>query len=257
MSEKGLLPRHRSHLFHPEKRQESKKMSEANFKLNRRSFLQAGAVGTMLSAGYSANAFAQSETPHLSDYQPEYFTADEWKFIVAATDRLIPAEGDGPGALDAHVPIFIDRQMAGDFGNAADWYMEGPHDPDAPAELGYQSPLTPAEAYRAGIAELNALCQTEHGAVFAELDKQTKDAVLAALDAGEIKLSSTQGADLFDLLLQNTKEGYFADPMYGGNHEMAAWNHIGFPGARASFREWVGVEKPYPLGPVDISGKRG
>ncbi|WP_296991154.1 gluconate 2-dehydrogenase subunit 3 family protein [Thalassospira sp. UBA1131] len=232
-------------------------MSEENFKLSRRRFLQAGAVGTMLSAGYSASAIAQSDTPHLSDYQPEYFTAAEWDFIVAATDRLIPADGEGPGALDAHVPIFIDRQLVGSFGQAADWYMEGPHDPNAPAALGYQSPLTPAEAYRAGIAELNTWCKENHGAVFAELEKETKDAVLTSLEKGDIELADTKGANLFDLLLQNTKEGYFADPMYGGNHEMAAWNHIGFPGARASFREWVGIEKPYPLGPVDISGKRG
>ncbi|MCC9625957.1 gluconate 2-dehydrogenase subunit 3 family protein [Thalassospira sp. MA62] len=233
-------------------------MSDANFKLSRRRFLQAGAAGTMLSAGYTSGALAQSSgTPPLSEYQPVYLTADEWKFIMAATDRLIPADGEGPGALDVRVPVFIDLQLAGSFGNADDWYMEGPHDPNAPAQLGYQSPLTPAEVYRAGIAELNKWCENTHGDVFANLDKATKDEVLTALDKGDIKLESTQGADLFDLLLQNTKEGYFADPQYGGNYEMASWNFIGFPGARASFREWVGVEKPYPLGPVDISGKRG
>lgn len=232
-------------------------MSDANFKLNRRRFLQAGAAGTMLSAGYASGAFAQTATVPLSDFQPVFFTADEWKFVMAATDRLIPADGDGPGALDTRVPVFIDGQMAGPFGQAADWYMQGPHDPNAPAQLGYQSPLTPAEVYRAGIAELNAWCQDNHSAVFAELDKDTKDKVLTALEKGEIKLASTQGASLFGLLLQNTKEGYFADPIYGGNHEMAAWQYIGFPGARASFREWVGIEKPYPLGPVSISGKRG
>ncbi|WP_417805686.1 gluconate 2-dehydrogenase subunit 3 family protein [Thalassospira lucentensis] len=232
-------------------------MSDANFKLNRRRFLQAGAAGTMLSAGYASGAFAKTATPALSEFTPEFFTADEWKFVMAATDRLIPADGEGPGALDARVPVFIDGQMAGPFGHAADWYMEGPHDPNAPAQLGYQSPLTPAEVYRAAIAELNAWCNDKHGSIFAELDKATKDSVLTALEKGEIKLESTKGANFFSLLLQNTKEGYFADPMYGGNHDMVAWKYIGFPGARASFREWVGVEKPYPLGPVDISGKRG
>ena len=232
-------------------------MSDANFKLSRRRFLQAGAAGTMLSAGYSSAALSKTSTVPLSEYQPTYFTAEEWKFVMAATDRLIPADGEGPGALDARVPVFIDGQMAGPFGQAADWYMEGPHDPNAPAQLGYQSPLTPAEVYRAAITELNAWCQDKHGSVFAELDKATKDSVLTALEKGEIKLTSTQGANFFSLLLQNTKEGYFADPMYGGNHEMVAWQYIGFPGARASFREWVGIDKPYPLGPVSISGKRG
>jgi len=64
--------------------------------------------------------------------------------------------------------------------------------------------------------------------------------------------------DFFALLLQNTKEGFFADPAYGGNYKMAGWNYIGFPGARGAYREWANVKgAPYPLGPVSISGDRG
>ncbi|MFD2377610.1 hypothetical protein ACFSTJ_09290 [Ottowia pentelensis] len=46
--------------------------------------------------------------------------------------------------------------------------------------------------------------------------------------------------------------------MYGGNHQMVGWKHIGFPGARGAFLEWANdQDKPYPLGPVAISGARG
>ncbi len=176
--------------------------------------------------------------------------------MMAATARLVPSEGDGPGAIETRVPVFIDRQLAGDFGRAADWYMEGPHVPEAPVELGYQSPLPPAQVYRNGIAELDEWCRANHGASFVKLDAANQGATLSALENDDITLSSTQGASFFGLLLQNTKEGYFADPMYGGNHGMAAWVYIGFPGARASFLEWVGVERAYPLGPVSISGER-
>ena len=45
--------------------------------------------------------------------------------------------------------------------------------------------------------------------------------------------------------------------MYGGNKGMAAWKMINFPGARASFLEWVGQHNVrYPLGPVSIMGER-
>jgi gluconate 2-dehydrogenase gamma chain len=58
-------------------------------------------------------------------------------------------------------------------------------------------------------------------------------------------------------LLANTKEGYFADPVHGGNHGMQSWKYIGFPGARASYAEWVDQHnKKYPLGPVSIKGER-
>lgn len=225
-----------------------------NLTATRRIFLQTTAAGAAFSA---LPVWAQSPAPEpLEKYKPQFFTADEWEFILAATARLIPSDGEGPGAIETRVPVFIDLQLLGDFGNAADWYMEGPHVADAPAQLGYQSPLTPAQVYRAGIAEFDDWCRSNHGAAFAGLDTNLQDSALQQLDKKEIELTSTMGANLFDLLLQNTKEGYFADPMYGGNHGMAAWVYIGFPGARAAFLEWVGVDKAYPLGPVSISGER-
>ena len=43
----------------------------------------------------------------------------------------------------------------------------------------------------------------------------------------------------FELLLKNTQEGFFADPIYGGNRDMVGWKMIGFPGARYDYRDWV------------------
>lgn len=61
----------------------------------------------------------------------------------------------------------------------------------------------------------------------------------------------------FNQILANTKEGYFADPMYGGNLHMGSWKMIGFPGARADFKDWVSqYGKVYPLGPVSIGGEK-
>ncbi len=74
----------------------------------------------------------QADTVPLEQYLPEYFNASEWAFIIAATARLIPSEGDGPGAYETRVPVFIDRQLASSYGLAVDWYMQGPHVPDAP-----------------------------------------------------------------------------------------------------------------------------
>ena len=224
---------------------------------SRRSFLKASAA-TVAFSGIAATAQAQTAEPPppLEDYEPEYFTAGEWAFILAATARLIPSDGDGPGAIEARVPVFIDRQMTGDYGSADDWYMEGPHDAAADPLLGWQSPLPPAQVYREGIAAFDAWCESEHGAILAELAPEAQDAALTSLQKGEVGLQP-EIRDFFTILLQNTKEGYFADPMYGGNHGMQSWVYIGFPGARASFREWAGRhDTPYPLGPVSISGER-
>jgi gluconate 2-dehydrogenase gamma chain len=48
-------------------------------------------------------------------YSPRYFTNDEWAFLQAACGRLIPADANGPGALELGVPEFIDREMEGAF----------------------------------------------------------------------------------------------------------------------------------------------
>ena len=45
-------------------------------------------------------------------------------------------------------------------------------------------------------------------------------------------------------------EGFFADPLYGGNKDMAAWKMVGFPGARYDYRDHIDKHNvPYPRGP--------
>lgn len=223
---------------------------------DRRFVLKAALGGTALISTLGISE-AQAPAALLDGYTPAYFKPDEWAFIRAACARLIPSEGDGPGAIEAQVPVFIDKQMAGDFGKASDWYMLAPHDPAADPRLGFQSPLTPAQIYREGIAAIDTWCKTEKGKAFAELDASVQDDVLTLMQAHKIPLKA-ELRDLFTFLLQNTKEGFFADPMYGGNYRMAGWKHIGFPGARGSFREWANdKDQAYPLGPVSISGERG
>jgi gluconate 2-dehydrogenase gamma chain len=211
-----------------------------------------GGGGTMLSA-----SAALGDSPSASGYQPTYFDAAEWRFINAATDRLIPSNDDGPGALDLHVPEFIDRQMETDYGHGARWYLQGPFRPEADFTLGYQLSYTPRELYRVSISELNAWCVETRGEEFAELDGGIRDEVLGLLQMGHVTLPSVKASEFFIQLLANTKEGYFADPMYGGNRDMGSWKMIGFPGARADFKDWAAQPgKIYPLGPVSILGEK-
>ncbi|GHC31683.1 hypothetical protein GCM10010082_27410 [Kushneria pakistanensis] len=215
-----------------------------------------------LGSGVTLTAQAAEQAPALSDYSPLFFNDDEWAFILAACDRLIPSQGNGPGALEAHVPVFIDRQLDGDYGHATDWYMEGPFVAGSP-DLGFQYPYTPREVYQRGIALTQRWCQQTHGASFDALDAQTRDQVLSDLEKGNIDFAAMDeewlpAADFFSGLLQNTHEGYFADPIYGGNRHMGPWKMVGFPGARGSFRDWVDQhDVEYPLGPVSLSGERG
>jgi gluconate 2-dehydrogenase gamma chain len=185
---------------------------------------------------------------------PRFFNPEEWSTIQAAVDRLIPKDAEGPGALELDVPVFIDRQMEGAFGHAATWYMQGPFHPDAPPLSGYQSPMTPRDLYRTGIAALDTYCRAHFSSKrFVDLNSTDQDKVLHGLDAGTIKLEHASARNFIALLWQNTKEGYFADPIHGGNKNAASWTMIGFPGARADYLDWVAQPgKVYPLGTVTI-----
>ena len=189
-------------------------------------------------------------------YLPKYFTTEEWAFINAACARLIPADDSGPGAIESGVPAFIDRQLEGPFGHAARWYTQGPYIAAAP-EFGYQGKATPREVYRFGITAIDQYCRENLGGKrFSECDAAFQDQLLRDVESGHLAFDRVGGTTFFGWLLQNTKEGYLADPIHGGNKDMGSWKMIGFPGARADFADWVGRHgERYPLGPVGVAGQ--
>lgn len=195
-------------------------------------------------------------TPPKSDYQPSFFTAEEWAFVQAAVSRIIPADDLGPGALEAGAAEFIDRQMNTPYATGAQWYMQGPFVTDAPAEMGYQLQLVPQQLYRLGIAATDAWCRAHHGENFAEQDSATRDQILRKIEAGELHFAELPAKAFFSLLVQNSREGFFCDPVHGGNKGMVGWTQIGFPGARADFMDWVERNEPYPFPAVSIRGER-
>ncbi|EJF91562.1 gluconate 2-dehydrogenase subunit 3 family protein [Bartonella tamiae] len=228
-----------------------------NFSITRRGLL-VGAATCAAIALSARHVMAQPSGPvDLKTYQRSYFNAQEWAFILAATARLIPSEGKGPGALEARVPVFIDKQMVTHWGQGEHWYMEAPFDRNAPRYTGYQAAPSPAQAYRIAIPVINDWCVNNYGAIFADLSPDKQDDVLMRVEKDDVPIKELRSGDFFAFLLQNTKEGYLADPIYGGNHDMAAWVYIGFPGARGSFLEWVEKDNvPYRLGPVSLTGER-
>ena len=225
---------------------------------SRRDFLRTMiALVPTISIAACAPVSALMTTP-VPAYSPRYFTREEWTFLLAACARLIPPDENGPGALELGVPEFIDREMDDAFGLAANWYMQGPF-ASAPPELGYQSPLTSRAVYRAGIAAVDAHCRRMFGnKAFAELPATTQDSVLTDLEKGVLDFENVSGKSFFGFLMQNTREGYLADPIHGGNKNLGSWKMIGFPGARADFHDWVDEHGArYPLGPVGVAGRKG
>jgi gluconate 2-dehydrogenase gamma chain len=206
--------------------------------LTRRFMLKAtGAIGaSMLSAGGdTAAAAAQRQAVPPTTYM--FLNREEAAFIESAVARLIPADAKWPGALEAGVPNYIDKQLAGAWGAGERLYRSGPWTRGTPSQ-GYQLPFTPAELYRTALEAIHA--DLAHaGTPFARMNSEQQDAYLRRLEAGEKNLGGVPSDIFFAHLWQCTVEGFFSDPVYGGNRDMTAWRMVGFPGAYSSYYELV------------------
>lgn len=231
---------------------------------SRRRFLTRSAAavsGLALGAGLAQFGYAENMAGRkviMDNYKPTFFNHLEWRCLVACCDCLIPADETGPGALETLAPIYIDRQMQTEYATGGLWYMQGPFYTDSAPEFGYQYKFTPRDIYRLGFSEMLAHCRDKHAKHFDEIEMKQRLEMLKALESGSLEMSSVPSKIFFSQLLRNTKEGFLADPMYGGNRDMAGWKMIGFPGARGDYLEFVSKHnQAYPHGPVSIEGQEG
>lgn len=150
----------------------------------------------------------------------KFFKASEARIIAAACERIFPSDQIGPGAKEAGVVVYIDRQLAGPYGRDRYRYTKGPFVESVP-EHGYQGKKNPQEIYRDGLQQL--------GADFADLDDARQDDRLRAIEM----------TMFFRLLRTHTIEGMFSDPMHGGNAGLIGWQLLGYPGPVMSYRNEI------------------
>jgi gluconate 2-dehydrogenase gamma chain len=169
-----------------------------------------------------------------------FFTTSEALIVAAAAARVFPSDESGPGANEASVVIYIDRQLAGPYGRDRYRYTQPPFESGVP-EQGYQGRANPRRIYRTGVKSLDA--------GFANLKPDAQDAALHKIE----------GTTFFRLLRQHTIEGMFCDPMHGGNADMIGWQLIGFPGPYMSWADEIDKHfgrafRPTPKSLEDVLG---
>jgi gluconate 2-dehydrogenase gamma chain len=128
-------------------------------------------------------------------------TAEQLKTLEAFIDRLVPADENGPGAVEMGASTYIDRTLA--TANAAE-----------------------KPSFLEGLAGVEALARSTHNSSFAELSPAQRDEMLTAMESG----AATRA--FFNRVRRLTLEGMFGDPYYGGNKNFAGWDLIRYPGPR-------------------------
>lgn len=166
----------------------------------------------------------QRETTLLSAQEKDvkvplsFFTASEAIVVAAACERIFPSDESGPGAKEAGVVIYIDRQLAGPYGRDKYRYTKGSWIESAP-EHGYQGRATPREIYRAGTVAL--------GTDFPTLSAARQDE----------RLETNHANDVLPDAAHAHGRSMFCDPMHGGNMGMLGWQMTGYPGPLMSYRD--------------------
>jgi len=188
----------------------------------------------------------------------EFFNLHEAETVDALVSRILPGSADDPGAHEADVVFYIDRSLAGaNLGYSKKTYTQGPfpvvsEEPasveaassrdiydyvsvasDQVSRYGYQSVLSPQELYRRGLEYVDAYAQSQFEMNFVDLTPEQQDQILTDMDEDTATgFEGPTGSGFFTQLRNDTIEGMFGDPTYGGNRDLAGWKLIGYPGAQ-------------------------
>jgi gluconate 2-dehydrogenase gamma chain len=155
-----------------------------------------------------------------------FFNDAEARAVEAISERIIPDGGDGAGATSAGVVYYIDRSVSGVSTN-----------------------LQPV--YRTGLRALERYCASEYSAAYVDLSAEQQDDVIRRFlgpevvadtetpqmygdevwERGELDEDLPLLRRLFAVVREHAIEGFFCDPVYGGNRGAVGWKLVGFPGA--------------------------
>lgn len=245
--------------------------------INRRHLLELGAFsGAAIGVGIASQVAGQSASPAASpeaspamsmDMNPQHantnngfvaFVPFQIKILSAACNRIIPTDDNGPGAEEAGVVYFIDREIASRKAYRGPRYIQGPFLVGEPTQ-GNQSSMDLKEAFRIGIESMDAYAKANYsGKGFPDLAAADQDKVLTDMSSGKVDDFGSISIDkdpltpmptggqpgitakaFFGLLLSFTMAGFFSDPVHGGNRDMVGWKLIGFPGAHLSWADQI------------------
>lgn len=155
-----------------------------------------------LSAAVAAGSGTRpQQAPH------RFLNSEEAAFIEAAVARLMPAD-EWPGAREAGIPNYIDKQLGGAWGAAERLYRGGPWRADMLGQ-GYQLPFTPAELFRTALAAINVELKDKGG--FGKLSPDKQDAYLVGLETGGKDLGGVPSEVFVGALWEAAVEGFFSD----------------------------------------------
>ena len=193
---------------------------------------------------------------------PRYFTADQRTTVTAVMARIIPTD-DTPGATEAGCVDFVDQYLSGIGYIFAKPDGSGFEILTGTTAKGWQQRIEILrKTYAGGIAALEANAVSRFQIGFSHLSAAQQDQLLTALEAAGTQAASAGGApgegpalqqtltetdlEFFPLVIMHTRQGFYCDPVYGGNKGRVGWDVIGFPGPKSLMEVFTGQFSSLP-----------
>ena len=132
-----------------------------------------------------------------------FFTPEEARCIIAISEQIIPKDSS-PGATDAGVIFYIDRQLSSIF-----HYDQ--------------------ETYRTGIKNLQAYCKGKYSKTFELLTPEDQINLMKIMESNQIietQWPKGKAADFFNLVLSHTMQGFYGSPIHGGNKDYMSFEML-------------------------------
>ena len=132
-----------------------------------------------------------------------FITSDEAPCVIAICEQIIPKD-ESPGATDAGVIYYIDRQLAGIFR-----YNQ--------------------ETYRNGIKNLQDYCTLKYGKRFEQMNFNDQTILLKLMESNQLKAidgSKGKTSDFFNLVRSHTMQGFYGSPIHGGNKDYLSFRML-------------------------------
>jgi gluconate 2-dehydrogenase gamma chain len=223
---------------------------------------QNSSLQTQLSSANTQIANLQNRVNNVIGFMS--LSVSEQSLLEAIVETIIPSDSNGPGAKEAGAIYFIDRQLAGDYGQSANMFTDGPFvlpgqtgtfnvngrdiynlsnltpvslpytgtpSPRVGAGTNYQYPLNLREFWRVGMIALQAYANSAYGGNFEKLTSANQLQLLLDLWANKpTSFSNIKPSDFAYELTFMTWAGFLMDPIYGGNQNMVGWTYTGYNG---------------------------
>ena len=132
-----------------------------------------------------------------------FFTPEEANCIIAFCEQIIPKD-ESPGATDAGVIFYIDRQLSGVF-----HYDQ--------------------ETYRHEIKNLQAYCKNKYGNGFQSIAYEDQITLMRLMESNQINETEWpkgKPADFFNMVLSHTMQGFYGSPIHGGNKDYMSFEML-------------------------------